>query len=105
MIIHCGKRVAANGDVRLNRPRASGRPSPGVRAPYGRQGEGVRHCDALVPRLEQEQEGIQSDRLPRPRVQVFDNGAPGGDGIRIAVNLDLALPAEWADRVGFNLEL
>ena len=105
-VIQHGRRVAANGDLRLEI-------SPGQWSPVPRAGE--RTVDAAAGRVSQRlsyPDPARNGRGFNPtfypdlnlsyRVSVT---ALDGDSFRITVDLDRPLPREWAGRVGFNFEL
>ena len=105
-VIQHGRRVAANGDLRLEI-------SPGQWSPVPRAGE--RTVDAAAGRVSQRlsyPDPARNGRGFNPtfypdldlsyRVSVT---ALDGDSFRIIVDLDRPLPREWAGRVGFNFEL
>ena len=104
-IIQCGRRVAANGDVRLE-------PAPGQWSPVPRVGPRTvdREKESITvtlwyPDSSRNRKGYNPIDYPDFAFRYSITAHPEGDGIRIVVNLDRALPAEWANRVGFNLEL
>jgi endoglucanase len=105
-VIQHGRRVAANGDLRLEI-------SPGQWSPVPRAGE--RQVDAAGRRISQalsypdparNGHGFNPTFYPdlnlSYRVSVT---ALEGDSFRISVDLDRPIPREWAGRIGFNFEL
>lgn len=104
-IIQHGTRVAANGDLRLQ-------PSPGQWDPVPGNGERIidRKGQVMVqsmwfPDTLKNRRGFNPVVYPdltfhyNVRVMPDEEG-----GFSIAVDLEKPLPAEWAGRVGFNLE-
>jgi endoglucanase len=105
-VIQHGRRVAANGDLRLET-------SPGQWSPVPRAGE--RRVDAAARRISQAMafpdparngHGYNPTFYPdldlsyRVNVTALD-----GDSFRISVDLDRPIPREWVGRIGFNFEL
>src|SRR5271169_6841277 len=104
-IVQCGRRVAANGDVRLE-------PAPGQWSPVPRVGPRTvdREKESIAvtlwyPDSSRNRKGFNPIDYPDLAFRYSITARPEGNGIKIVVNLDRALPAGWADRVGFNLEL
>ncbi|HTR81047.1 MAG TPA: glycoside hydrolase family 9 protein [Bacteroidota bacterium] len=103
-IVQCGKRLAANGDVRLE-------PTPGQWSPVPKVGE--RHIDKLhnsisvtlwYPDSSQDRKGFNPIIYPDLRFYYTIRTEAVGNTIKVDVDLDAPLPKEWANRVGFNLE-
>jgi endoglucanase len=105
-IIQHGRRVAANGDLRLE-------VSPGQWSPVPRAGErrvdaaGRRISQALsYPDPERNGRGFNPTFYPDLNLSYRVNvTALEGDAFRISVDLDRPIPREWVGRIGFNLEL
>ena len=104
-IVQCGRRVAANGDVRLE-------PGPGQWSPVPKVGE--RHVDKengiitvglSYPDSSQDREGFNPIEYPDLKFKYTIKTEAVGNSIKLTVSLDQPLPAAWANRVGFNLEL
>ncbi|MGE5314830.1 MAG: glycoside hydrolase family 9 protein [Acidobacteriota bacterium] len=105
-IIQCGRRIAANGDLRLE-------PTPGQWAPVPAMG--VRRIDTAAGRISvrlwypdssKDRKGFNPIAYPDLRFAYTVRTEPAEEGgIRVIVDLDKELPQEWADKVGFNLEL
>jgi endoglucanase len=104
-VVQHGVRLAANGDLRLE-------PTPGQWAPIPQRDR--RQVDRATgeittwlsyPDTSKDRHGFNPIVYPalvlRYRVRVRGDG----DAVRVSVDLDEPLPAEWAGRVGFNLEL
>lgn len=105
-IIQHGTRVAANGDVRLER-------SPGQWSPIPKAGARTVDKDTATisqhlsyPDPEKDRRGFNPIFYPDLQLGYTVHVTPIRDGaFRIRVDLDQPLPEEWAGRVGFNLEL
>jgi hypothetical protein len=104
-IVQCGRRVAANGDVRLE-------PAPGQWSPVPKVGQrtvdrerGTITVSLWYPDSSKDRKGFNPIIYPDLRFRYSIAVEPEGEGIRIVVNLERALPEQWANRVGFNLEL
>ncbi|MDZ7345679.1 MAG: glycoside hydrolase, partial [candidate division KSB1 bacterium] len=104
-IIQHGERTAANGDLRLE-------PAPGQWQPvpkfYGRQV--YRERNEISARLgfpdsSRDRKGFNPIEYPDLRFSYTVRVIAEGTSFRVIVDLDDPLPAEWNDRVGFNLEL
>lgn len=105
-IVQHGTRVAANGDVRLE-------PEPGQWSPMPKGGErtvdratGTIAQALSYPDPEKNGKGFNPIFYPDLDLDYRVSVTPLEDGrFRIAVDLDRPLPAEWAGKAGFNLEL
>jgi len=104
-IIQCGRRVAANGDVRLE-------PGPGQWSPVPKVGKrrvdkekGVITVELSYPDSSQDRKGFNPIEYPDLKFKYTIKTEAVGDSIKLTVTLDEPLPAAWANRVGFNLEL
>lgn len=104
-IVQCGRRVAANGDVRLE-------PAPGQWSPVPRVGQrtinrerGTVTVTLWYPDSSKDRRGFNPISYPDLAFRYSITTEPAGDGIRIIVSLEKALPEKWANSVGFNLEL
>ena len=105
-VIQHGRRVAANGDLRLE-------VSPGQWSPVPRAGE--RQVDAAGRRISQalsypdparNGRGFNPTFYPDLNLSYRVNvTALDGDSFRISVDLDRPIPREWVGRIGFNFEL
>ena len=105
-VIQHGRRVAANGDLRLE-------VSPGQWSPVPRAG--AREVDAAGRRISQASSypdpqrnghGFNPTFYPDLNLSYRVNvTALEGDSFRISVDLDRPIPREWVGRVGFNFEL
>jgi len=105
-LVQHGRRVAANGDLRLE-------VSPGQWTPVPKAGE--REVDAATGRIsqrlaypdpERNGRGFNPTFYPDLDLSYRVNVTPlDGAAFRISVDLDEPLPPEWVGRVGFNFEL
>jgi endoglucanase len=104
-IIQCGRRVAANGDVRLE-------PTPGQWSPVPKVGSrtidrerGVIAVTLWYPDSSKNRMGFNPILYPDLAFRYTIRTEPEGDGLRLIVDLEKPFPEKWAHRVGFNLEL
>lgn len=105
-VIQHGVRVAANGDLRLEI-------SPGQWSPVPAGGERVVDTDGqrITQRLSypdpsKNRTGFNPIDYPDLDLSYSVSVTPvGGNAVRVTVDLDRPLPAEWVGKVGFNLEL
>ena len=104
-IIMHDERIASNGDVRLE-------PSPGQWSPIPKPGK--REVDAArqeiraplsYPDPDRDRKGFNPIVYPDLKLSYTVRARPEGESIRISVDFDQPIPNEWADRIGFNLEL
>jgi hypothetical protein len=104
-IIQCGTRVAANGDIRLE-------PTPGQWSPIPKVGEkhidrekGIISVDLWYPDSSRNQKGFNPIYYSGSIIKYTVRTEAVGGSIRLIVDLEKPLPKEWANKVGFNLEL
>src|SRR5688572_30002985 len=105
-IIQHGSRVAANGDVRLEK-------SPGQWSPMPKGGERTVDQDSATisqhlsyPDPEKNRRGFNPIFYPDLQLGYWVRVTPERNGaFRVRVDLDQPLPQQWQGRVGFNLEL
>lgn len=99
------ERVASNGDVRLE-------PAPGQWSPIPKPGS--RNVDQAkqqitthlsYPDPDRDRKGFNPIVYPDLKLGYTVRAVPEGDAIRITVDFDQPVPAEWVGKVGFNLEL
>ncbi len=104
-IIQNGVRIASNGDVRLE-------PAPGQWQPVPKVGE--RSVDrknltvsvpCAYPNPDLDRKGFNPIIYPDLNFRYTVNVKAEGASVRITVDLEKELPAEWIGIVGFNLEL
>jgi endoglucanase len=104
-IVQFGERVAANGDVRID-------PTPGQWSPIPKLGgkttdrkEGIITATLWYPDSSLNGKGFNPLIYPDLKFKYTITTKAEGASIRVMVNLEKPLPAEWSNRVGFNLEL
>jgi endoglucanase len=104
-IIQNGLRVATNGDLRLE-------PAPGQWQPVPKVGSRMvdRNKQEISIRMEYPDEsknrkGFNPIIYPELNLGYTLKIRPEGKSVRIIVDLDRPLPAEWVGKVGFNFEL
>ncbi len=104
-IIQNGRRVATNGDLRLEA-------TPGQWQAVPKVGERMvdRKAGEISVRLEypdpaRERQGFNPVEYPDLHFGYVVRIKPAGRSFRIIVDLDRPLPEAWVGRVGFNLEL
>lgn len=99
------ERVASNGDVRLE-------PAPGQWSPIPKPGKRVvdRAKKQISVRLEypdadRDRKGFNPIVYPDLQLSYTVRAVPEGDAVRVSVDFDRPVPAQWVGKVGFNLEL
>jgi hypothetical protein len=104
-VIQNGRRVATNGDLRLE-------PTPGQWEPMPKVGQRVvdRSAGEISVRLEfpdpaRDRRGYNPIAYPDLHFSYAVRIAPAGRSFKIIVDLDQPLPEAWIGKVGFNLEL
>ncbi len=104
-IIQNGLRVATNGDLRLE-------PAPGQWQPVPKVGTRMvnRSLQEVSVRMEYPDEtknrkGFNPIIYPELEFSYLLRVRAEGNSFRIIVDLEKPLPAEWIDKVGFNMEL
>src|ERR1019366_7272762 len=104
-VIQNGQRVATNGDLRLKPTPGQWQPTPAV---------GKRQVDRTAqeisvrmayPDESQDRKGENPIGYPDLKMSYAVRVRADGSAFRIMVDLDEPLPAGWAGKVGFNLEL
>ena len=104
-VVQHGVRLAANGDLRLE-------PTPGQWSPIPQRDrrEVRRDANEIVtwlsyPDTSKDRHGFNPIVYPDLKLAYRVRVRGEGDAVRVTVDLDRPLPAEWVGRVGFNLEL
>ncbi|MCX6168246.1 MAG: glycoside hydrolase family 9 protein [Ignavibacteriales bacterium] len=104
-IIQHGIRVAANGDIRLE-------PTPGQWAPVPKVGQRkidrqneVIEVSLWYPDSSKDRKGFNPINYPDLKIKYTIKTLVEGNNIKVIVDLEKPLPANWANKVGFNLEL
>lgn len=104
-IIQNGRRVAANGDLRLEE-------SPGQWSAIPKAG--LRTCDLetgtirvrmAYPDPERDRRGFNPIDYPDLQMGYELSVVPDGDSFVVQIDLDAPLPAEWTERASLSLEL
>lgn len=105
VIIQNGRRVASNGDLRLE--ACPGQWSA-VPRQTGRQVDralGSITASFAYPDPDKDRKGFNPIAYPDLRLEYRVTVSPRDQGFLVRVDLDQPLPPEWVGRVGFNLEL
>ncbi|MFT3830528.1 MAG: glycoside hydrolase family 9 protein [Opitutaceae bacterium] len=104
-VILNGRRLATNGDLRLDRTPGQWQPTPvvGKRAVDRATGEVSVHC--MYPDESKNRKGFNPIEYPDLKFGYTVRIRPEGAAFRIVVDLDTPLPDAWIGKVGFNLEL
>lgn len=104
-IIQNGLRVATNGDLRLE-------PTPGQWQPVPKVGKRMIDRDKQeisvhmeYPDPDKNRKGFNPIIYPDLNFSYTIRISPEGNGFKIVVDLDSALPESWIGKVGFNFEL
>ena len=104
-VIQNGRRVATNGDLRLE-------PTPGQWSPMPKVGQRVvdRQAQEISVRMAypdplRDRKGFNPIVYPDLHFGYVVKIKPAGSSFRIIVDLDQPLPEAWVGKVGFNLEL
>ncbi|HEY4368907.1 MAG TPA: glycoside hydrolase family 9 protein [Steroidobacteraceae bacterium] len=99
------ERVASNGDVRLE-------PAPGQWSPIPKPGK--RKVDRAKQRIsvrltypdeQRDRKGFNPIVYPDLQLSYTVRVRPQGSAIRLSIDMDRPIPAQWVGKVGFNLEL
>ncbi|MBT28371.1 MAG: glycoside hydrolase [Thalassobius sp.] len=104
-VVQNGIRVVANGDLRLE-------PTPGQWSPVPKKGTTKINRDnneiavhLWYPDSTKNRTGFNPIEYPDLKFKYWVRVKPEGAGFRVQVDLEEALPDEWYDKAGFNLEL
>jgi endoglucanase len=104
-VIQNGRRVATNGDLRLEPTPGQWQPIPAV---------GTRRVDRAAQEISvhmaypdetKDRKGEEPIAYPDLKLGYTVTVKPSGSSFRIIVDLDQPLPTPWVGRVGLNLEL
>jgi endoglucanase len=104
-IIHYGRRVAANGDLRLEPAPGQWSPVPKVGGKHVDAGSGTITVTLWYPDSSRNRRGFNPIDYPDLTFTYTVRAEARGAGITLTVDLEKPLPDSWARRVGFNLEL
>ncbi|MBD3289029.1 glycoside hydrolase, partial [candidate division KSB1 bacterium] len=103
-IIQHGIRVAANGDLRLEPTPGQWQPVPAVGERITDREKQVLSVPCSFPDPKRNRTGFNPIDYPDLELKYQVNVKAEGAVVRITVDLEEALPAEWIGKVGFNLE-
>jgi endoglucanase len=104
-IIQNGRRVATNGDIRLDRTPGQWQPVPKVGKRVVDRATSEISLRAEYPDEAKNRKGFNPVDYPDLRFAYTVRVRPEGKAFRILVDLEQPLPEEWIGRVGFNMEL
>jgi hypothetical protein len=104
-IVQCGTRVAANGDLRLEPTPGQWSPVPKIGARHIDRENGIITVDLWYPDSSKDRQGFNPILYPDLQFAYSIRAVAEGNSIRLIVDLKQPLPAAWAEKVGFNLEL
>ena len=104
-IVQFGNRVAANGDVRLESTPGQWSPTPKMGDKKVDRKNGVISVDLWYPDSSKNNKGFNPIEYPDLKFKYTIRTEAIGSSIKVTVDLDKPLPAEWVNKVGFNLEL
>jgi endoglucanase len=104
-LIQNGLRVASNGDIRLE-------PTPGQWSPLPKQDKRVvdKAAGEIVatmsyPDESRNRKGFNPIDYPDLKLSYKVRVRGEGEGVKVTVDFDQPIPAEWVGKIGFNLEL
>ncbi|MEG8947827.1 glycoside hydrolase family 9 protein [Rosettibacter firmus] len=104
-IVMFGKRLAANGDLRLE-------PTPGQWSPVPKIGNRIVDkknntitVELWYPDSSKDRKGFNPIEYPDLKLKYKIRTEVDGQSLKVIVDLDEPLPEEWSNKVGFNLEL
>ncbi len=104
-IIQNGRRVATNGDLRLEPTPGQWSPVPKVGPREVDRAAGEIRVRMAYPDPERNRQGFNPIDYPDLQLGYTVKVRAAGNSFRIVVDLDRPLPDDWVGRVGFNLEL
>ena len=104
-IVQFGKRVAANGDVRLEPTPGQWSPVPVVGKRTVDKERGIITVELWYPDSSKNGKGFNPIDYPDLKFKYQIKTEAVGNSIKLTVNLEKPLPEKWANKVGFNLEL
>jgi endoglucanase len=104
-IIQCGTRVAANGDVRLDPTPGQWSPMPKLDKRTVDKDAGIITAELSYPDSSRDRKGYNPIIYPDLTFSYTIKTEAVGNSIKVTVDLEKPLPPEWANKVGFNLEL
>lgn len=98
-------RLAANGDVRLEPTPGQWAPSPVIVKRTVDKINGIINVELSYPDSTKDRKGFNPLIYPDLKLNYTIKTVAVNNTIKVTVDLKNHLPAEWADKVGFNLEL
>ncbi len=104
-IIQAGKRVASNGDVRLEPTPGQWSPVPQVGKKMVDKEKGIITVKLSYPDSSKNRKGFNPIIYPDLDFTYEIKTESLGNKIKVTVNLEKSLPIDWDDKVSFNLEL
>jgi len=104
-IVQGGRRIAANGDLRLEPTPGQWSPVPTIGARTVDREKGTISVTLWYPDSSKDRRGFNPIEYPDLRFRYSVRTEAVDGAIRLIVDLEQPLPAAWADKVGFNLEL
>jgi hypothetical protein len=104
-IIQNGRRVATNGDLRLDRTPGQWQPVPKVGKRVVDKATGEISLRAEYPDEAKNRKGFNPVEYPDLAFAYTIRVRPEGKAFRILVDLEQPLPGDWIGKVGFNMEL
>lgn len=104
-IVQFGKRIASNGDVRLESSPGQWAPVPKVGKRKVDKKNGIITVDLWYPDSAKQGKGFNPIEYPELKIKYQIKTEAIGNKIKLSVNLDSPLPEEWIGKVGFNLEI
>ena len=103
-IIQNGRRVATNGDIRLEQTPGQWQPIPRVSERSVDTANNNISVQLTFPDSSRHRKGFNPIIYPHLHFNYKVNVKAEGTSFRITVDLDRELPAEWIGKVGFNME-
>ena len=104
-IVQFGKRVAANGDVRIEPTPGQWSPVPVVGKRNVDKKNGIIEVELWYPDSSKNRKGFNPIDYPDLTFKYKIKTEAVGQSIKLTVDLEKPLPKEWENKVGFNLEL
>jgi endoglucanase len=104
-VVQAGRRIAANGDVRLEATPGQWSPVPQVGSRTVDRAAGRITVELWFPDSSKDKKGFNPINYPDVHFRYHITTFCVGESIRLVVDLDRPLPREWVGKIGFNLEL
>ncbi|MGD1007864.1 MAG: cellulase N-terminal Ig-like domain-containing protein, partial [Ignavibacteriaceae bacterium] len=104
-IVQFGKRIAANGDVRIDPTPGQWSPVPKMGKKYVDKANGIIKIELWFPDSSRDKQGFNPIDYPDLKFKYSVRTEAVEQSIKVIVDLEKPLPGNWADKVGFNLEL